>query len=120
MATMIYRVCNGTNRTNVTITDDWVGNEMTRYYTIGSCQITERTRVLRFTASQAVDTPYRVWYTYEMQQYDNGVLLTPNPILTGFFDMPIGNTVYTVEVKVFEESDCTEDTGGLIVFDVQE
>ena len=112
MASMIYRVCDGANRTMVTITDDWASGESTRYYTQGSCSITERTRILRFTASQAVDTEYRVWYTYTMEQYDDYGGLTTST-MTGWFDMPANDTVFTREVFTYRFSSCTDDSGEL-------
>lgn len=118
MASVIYRVCNGANRTMVTITNSWASSETTRTYTQGSCQITERKRVLRFTASQAVDTEYRVWYVYTMEQYEDGVPLTPFPVMTQSFVMPPYQTIFDVEVFTYRYSRCTDDTGGIRLFEV--
>ncbi len=113
MASVIYRLCDGVNRTMVTITNDWASSEATRYYTLGSCSITEKTRVLRFTASRALPTSYTINYLWTRSQEEDGMDYGEPLIMHGSITMPIGQTVVTREVITYQYSNCTDDTGGI-------
>ena len=106
MATQAYRVCDGALLEFITITTAFTGVEQTRTYNEGTCTVTEKTKNLRISASQAVDTAYNIWYQVTVIETKTG---NPNPsttTLTYIIEMEANRTYIDVEVFTEIERDC--------------
>lgn len=104
-----YRVCNGTNRTNVTITSS-LGTFSSRTYTQGECTITEEVAIMTLTANAAVDTDYSVWYKYMSKTKTNYVWSTPYLVIMETL-MPANATTIAFEVVTERTFECQGSSG---------
>lgn len=110
-----YIVCDNGADLSITITGAFYGNSSTRTYFDGDCNIQETSKQYRITASQAVDTAYTVWFTYNYQEIVDGVvgsLETKTAILT----MPANSTFIEfslVTKEIYSCSDSFSGSGGL-------
>jgi hypothetical protein len=112
MATL-YKVCDSGTLKTVSITMITGAEGSSTFYTdAAGCRVEEKKRRLTFTASEPSDEIYTIWYHYDYEFYQDGVLDYSGSNVYGSVVMPAGQTVVTRDVVSYKNRICTGDRTG--------